>query len=250
MADRDGVGAMKKVEIAMEYGLYSRELFRFRRWLVGWLIDKYNVKDVDTTYDDYIAFKADVDLLELFNELYGEMKIVKRDLSADVKTVGLCSGEECVVVDLEPRIVLSNYALKKLDRLVNKIKHVAGVGKVDDMEFVSRDGGVAVFLKGCSTRLDVNEAFVVAAELVRFVRDISKLETLGDVDFVFDLFEFPEPRSLEVDFVTDEDGIIFFVDRCSTFLLLGEALRVAYWLMWLSLGQLKIWKKEEKEGYE
>jgi hypothetical protein len=242
---------MKEVVVVFDYGMYTRELLRFRQWLVGWLYDKYNVANVDTTYDDYVAFKVGIDLLELFGELYSEMKLVRRDLKADINAVGLCSGDECVVVDFEPRVVLSNYALKKLNKIVNRIKHVAGVGKVEDMVFAGRDGEVAIYMKGCYASLYINEALVVAADLVRYVRNISKLETLDEVDFIFDLFELPEPRSLAVDFVTDEDGIIFFVDRCSTFLTIGEALRVAYWLMKLSLDQLKAWKKEkEKKGYE
>lgn len=241
---------MKEVVVVFDYGMYSRELLRFRRCLVGWFMDKYNVKDVDMTYDDHITFKVSADLFELFGELYSEMRLVKRDLKTDVEAIGLCSGDECIVVDFEPRVVLSNYALKKLNKIVNRIKHVAGVGKIEDMVFAGRDGEVAIYMKGCYASLYVNEAIVVAAELVRYVRDISKIETLDEVDFIFDLFELPEPRSLAVDFVTDDDGIIFFVDRCSTFLTIGEALRVAYWLMKLSLEQLKSWKKEEERGYE
>jgi len=32
---------MSRVEIVIDYEMLTRELLRFRRWLLGWLYDKY-----------------------------------------------------------------------------------------------------------------------------------------------------------------------------------------------------------------
>jgi len=110
--------------------------------------------------------------------------------------------------------------------------------------FTSGNGMVTICMDGCSASLYVNEAFVVGAELVRFADHYSGLNAFGDVRFVFSVFEPPEPRSLDMDFMNDEGGIILFVDRCSKFLTFREAMGVGYWLMKLSLDQLKAWKEE------
>jgi hypothetical protein len=242
---------MNRVEIILDYEMFTRELLRFRRWLLGWLYDKYGVT-AKVEGDDCIVFDADVDVFEMFGELYSEVKIANRHMRTGVTAFGLCSGDECIVIDsLEPKVVVSNYAIKKLGKIVNKVKHIVGDGKVEDVTFTSGGGRVTICMKGCGASLFVNEAFVVAADLVRFVSDYSKLKVLDEIDFVFSVFEPPEPRSLDIDFVVGEDGVILFVDRCSTFLTFDEALKVAYWLMKLALDQLKALKKEEEgESYE
>ena len=240
---------MSRVEVVVDFGFYGRFELRFREWLFGWLqLNGYNVVDVTTMDEDfYTVYEVRGNLFELFEKLYDKVGIVKRYLRADV-TVGLCSGEECIMFDgFKPRAV-SNYALKKLGRLVNTLRRIVGSDKVEDISFMSGGGAVSVFMKGCSTDLYVNEAFVVAADLVRFVEDVSRLKILDEVGFVYNVFESPEPRSLDIDFMTDEGGIILFVNECSKLLTLREALYVAYWLMKLSLDQLKMWKKEEEYG--
>jgi len=242
---------MNKVWIAFDYELPTRELLRFKRWLIGWMYDKYSVVNVKEEYDDYLVFNVGADIFEMFGELYSEVKIANRHMRAGVVAFGLCSGDECIVVDsLEPRVVLSNYVIKKLSKIINKVKRVAGADKVEDIMFTGGNGMVTICMNGCGANLYVNEAFVVGAELVRFADHYGGLKVLDEVDFVFSVFEPPEPRSLDIDFVTDEDGIILFVDRCSKFLLFGEAMRVGYWLMKLALDQLKAWKKEEGGSYE
>ena len=237
---------MSKVEIVIDYEMLTRELLRFRRWLLGWLYDKYGVT-AKVEENDHIAFDADVDIFGMFGELYSDVKIANRHMRADVTAFGLCSGGECIVIDdFEPRIVLSSYAIRKLSKIVNKVKHVAGGDEVEDIMFTSGNGRVTICMKGCSASLYVNEAFVVGAELARFADHYGGLNVLDEVDFVFSVFEQPESKSLDIDFVTDEDGIILFVDRCSKFLTYSEALRVAYWFMRLALNQLKEWKKEEE----
>jgi len=242
---------MSRVEVVVEFGIYTSGALRFRQWLFGWLqYNGYNVVGTVTMDDDYYTvFEVEGDLFELFGKLNSEVKIVKRYLRADV-VVGLCSGDECVVFeDFEPKVVVSNYVLKKLNRLVNTLRRIVGDDKVEDMSFMSGDGVVSIFMKGCSADLYVNEAFVVAADLVSFVRDVSRLRILDEVRFVYNVFNPPEPLSLDIDFITDEGGIILFVNNCSKLLTLREALYVAYWLMKLSLDQLKRWKEEEgREG--
>jgi len=201
--------------------------------------------------NDRIIFDADVDIFGMFGELYSEIKIANRHMRADVTAFGLCSGDECIVIDdLVPKVMLSNYAIKKLNKIINKVKHVAGGNEVEDIIFTGGNGMVTICMNGCGASLYVNEAFVVGADLVRFADHYSGLKVLDEVDFVFSVFEPPEPRSLDIDFITDENGIILFVDRCSKFLTYSEAMRVGYWLMKLSLEQLKMWKEEEKRGYE
>jgi len=239
---------MSRVEVVIEHEMYSREVLRFELWMLGWLqYNRYRVVDAKVMNNNlYTVFEVEGDLFELFGKLSSEVKIVKRYLRADV-TVGLCSGEECVVFDsFEPRVV-SNYALKKLSKLVNTLRRIVGSDKVEDISFMSGDGAVSIFMKGCSADLYVNEAFIVAADLVRFVEDVSRLKILDGVRFVYNVFESPEPRSLDIDFMTDEGGIILFVNECSKLLTLREALYVAYWLMKLSLDQLKMWKEKENE---
>jgi hypothetical protein len=244
---------MNKVWIAFDYEMLTRELLRFKRWLIGWMYDKYKVTNVKAEYDDYLVFNVSADIFEIFDELYSDVKIANRHMRAGVTAFGLCSGDECIVIDsLEPRVVLSNYAIKKLNKIINKVKRVAGADKVEDIIFTSGKGMVTICMDGCSANLYVNEAFVVGADLVHFADRYSGLKVLDEVDFVFNVFEPPEPRSLDIDFVTDEDGIILFVDRCSKFLSFGEAMRVGYWLMKLALDQLKMLKEkeEERENYE
>jgi len=243
---------MNRVEVVFDYELPTRELLRFRRWLIGWMYDKYNVVNVKGEYDNYLVFNVGADIFEIFDELYSDVKIANRHMRAGVTAFGLCSGDECIVIDsLEPRVVLSNYAIKKLNKIINKVKRIAGADKVEDIIFTSGKGMVTICMDGCSANLYVNEAFVVGADLVRFADHYSGLKVLDEVDFVFSVFEPLEPRSLDIDFVTDEDGIILFVDRCSKFLSYGEAMKVGYWLMKLSLNQLKAQKKEEeRENYE
>jgi len=242
---------MSRVEVVIEHELYAREVFRFELWMLGWLqYHRYKVVDAKVMHNNlYTVFEVEGDLFELFGKLNSEVKIVKRYLRADV-VVGLCSGDECVVFeDFEPKVVVSNYVLKKLSRLVNTLRRIVGDDKVEDMSFMSGDGVVSIFMKGCSADLYVNEAFVVAADLVSFVRDVSRLRILDEVRFVYNVFNPPEPLSLDIDFITDEGGIILFVNNCSKLLTLREALYVAYWLMKLSLDQLKRWKEEEgREG--
>jgi len=241
---------MSRVEIVFDYEMFTRELLRFRRWLLGWLYDKYGVT-AKVEEDDRIVFDADIDVFEMFSELYSEVKIANRHMRVDVMAFGLCSGGECAVVDsLEPRVVLSSYAIKKLSKIINKVKHVAGGDGVEDIMFTGGNGMITICMNGCGASLYVNEAFVVGAELVRFADHYGGLKVLDEVDFVFKVFEPPEPRSLDMDFVTDEGGIILFIDRCSKFLTYSEAMRVGYWLMKLALDQLKAWKKEEGRSYE
>jgi hypothetical protein len=241
---------MNRVEVVFDYELPTRELLRFKRWLIGWMYDKYSVVNVKGEYDDYLVFNVGADIFEMFGELYSDVKIANRHMRAGVTAFGLCSGDECIVIDsLEPRVVLSNYAIKKLNKIINKVRRVAGGDRIEDVMFTGGNGMVTICMKGCGASLFVNEAFVVGADLVRFVSDYSKLKVLDEIDFVFSVFEPPEPRSLDVDFVVGEDGVILFVDRCSTFLTFDEALKVAYWLMKLALDQLKA-LKEEEGGYE
>jgi hypothetical protein len=239
---------MSKVEVVIERGIYNRELLRFKRWLIGWMYDRYGASSIKVAEGDgFIVFEVDGDMFELFSELRIEMKLMMRNLKADVKAVGLCSGEECVVIDDFVKIVLPNYVIRRLDKMVNKIKHIIGNEEVEGIEVVNQNGMIVVYMEGCCAKLYVNEAFVVATDLVIFVEDISNLKILDGVRFVYDVFEPPEPRSLDIDLMTDENGIILFVDECSKLLTLDEALRVAYRLMQLSLNQLRMWKKEEEK---
>ena len=248
MADRDGV-TMKKAEVIIEYGMYGRELLKFRRWLVGWLYDRYGVCVKGAEGDGFIVFEVDGDVFELFSELRVEVKLVLRDMRADVKAFGVCSGDECVVVDdFRVDMVLSDRELGKLERVVRRIGRIVDYRGVSDVRIVNRGGMIVVYMDSCYARLYINEAFVVGVDLVRFVEDVSRLNVLKGIDVVYDLFEPPEPRSLDIDFITDEDGVILSVGRCSRHLKIGEALRVAYGLMRLSLNELLLRRDIEKWG--
>ena len=167
---------MNRVEVVFDYELPTRELLRFRRWLIGWMYDKYNVVNVKGEYDDYLVFNVSADIFEIFDELYSDVKIANRHMRADVTAFGLCSGDECIVIDnFEPRIVLSSYAIRKLSKIVNKVKRVAGGDEVEDVMFTSGNGRVTICMKGCSASLYVNEAFVVGAELARLAYWFMKL---------------------------------------------------------------------------
>ena len=250
MADRDGV-SMKKAEVVVEYGMYDRELLKFRRWLVGWLYDRYGVCVKAVENDDFIVFEVDGDMFELFNDLRVETKLVLRDVKADVKAVGVCSGDECVVVDdFRVDVVLSDRDLRKLEKVVRRIGRVVNYSGVSDVRIVNQGGMIVVCMGSCCAKLYINEAFVVGADLVKFAEDISMLQVSKGVDVVYDLFELPESRSLDMDFITDEDGVILSVGGCSRHLKIGEVLRVAYGLMRLSLNELLLRKEIEKWGYE
>jgi hypothetical protein len=241
---------MNKVEIIVEHGLYSRELLRLKRWLVGWLYDKYGAFGKVAESDGYIVIEAEGDMFELFNELRIEMKLMLRDVRANVDAFGVCSGDECVVVDsFIHEVVLNNHVIKRLNRLVNKVMHIVGIEKVGNIEVLNKGGMIVVYMEGCCTRLYPNEAFMVGVDLAKSVENMSGLKVLGDVGFVYDVIEPPEPRSLEVDFLVDEDGVILSVGRCSRFLKIGEALRLAYWLMRLSLNEFELQRTIER-GYE
>ena len=250
MADRDGV-AMKKAEVVVEYGMYGREVLEFRRWLVGWLYDRYGMCIKSAEDDDFVVFEVDGDIFELFDELRVETKLVLRDIRADVKAVGVCSGDECVVVDdFRVDVVLSDSDLRKLERVVRRIGRMVDYRGVNDVRIVNRGGMIVVYMGNCHANLYINEAFIVGADLVKFVEDISMLQVSKRVDVVYDLFEPPEPRSLDIDFITDEDGVILSVGRCSRHLKIGEVLRVAYGFMRLSLNELLLRRDIEKWNHE
>jgi len=250
MADRDGV-AMKKAEVVVEYGMYGREVSKFRRWLVGWLYDRYGLCVKGAEGDGLIVFEVDGDVFELFSDLRVEAKLVLRDVKADVKAFGVCSGDECVVVDdFRVDVVLSDRDLRRLERVVRRIGRMVDYRGVSDVRVANRGGIIVVYMGNCYAKLYVNEAFVVGADLVRFVEDISMLQVSKGIDVVYDVFEPPEPRSLDVDFMTDEDGIILSVGGCSRHLKIGEALKVAYGLMRLSLNELLLRKEIEKWSHE
>ena len=248
MADRDGV-SMKKAEVIIEYGMYGREVLKFRRWLIGWLYDRYGVCVKGAEGDDLIVFEVDGDMFELFSDLRIEAKLVLRDMRADVKAFGVCSGDECIVVDdFRVDVVLSDHDLRKLERVVRRIGRMVDYRGVSDVKIVNQGGMIIVYMGSCCARLYINEAFVMGVNLVKFVEDISMLQVSKGVDVVYDLFELPEPRSLDIDFITDEDGVILSVGRCSRHLKIGEALRVAYGLMRLSLNELLLRRDIEKWG--
>jgi len=247
---------MSRVEVVVEFGIYTSGALRFRQWLFGWLqYNGYNVVGTVTMDDDYYTvFEVEGDLFELFGRLFNEVRFVRRHLKADV-VVGLCSGGECIdlVDEFGPKMVLSNYALKKLNRVVNKVRYIVGDDNVRDISFIGGDGIITVVAKGCATDLYVNEAFVVAADLIEAVRHVTKLKILDEVYDVYKVFDSEEVKGIDVSFMTDEDGhITLYVGECSKLLTAIEALRVAYWLMYMALWQLKMWKEEEekKEGYE
>jgi len=248
VADRDGV-SMKKAEVIIEYGMYGREVLKFRRWLIGWLYDRYGVCVKGAEGDDLIVFEVDGDMFELFSDLRIEAKLVLRDMRADVKAFGVCSGDECIVVDdFRVDVVLSDHDLRKLERVVRRIGRMVDYRGVSDVKIVNQGGMIIVYMGSCCARLYINEAFVMGVNLVKFVEDISMLQVSKGVDVVYDLFELPEPRSLDIDFITDEDGVILSVGRCSRHLKIGEALRVAYGLMRLSLNELLLRRDIEKWG--
>jgi hypothetical protein len=239
----------KKVEIVIEYGIYDRDMLKFKRWLFGWLYDKYGLVAKAVEGDGLIIFEAEGDVFKLFDELRIETKLALRNIRVDVKALGVCSGDECVVVDNVRSVgLLNGSVLKKLDKMINKVGSIVGYGKVEGIDFVSRGNMIAIYMDGCYTRLYINEAFVVAADLVKFVSDASGLELSKWVNVVYDVFEPPEPRSLEIDFLVGEDGVMLFIDGCSRDLKFGETLRLAYWLMKLSLNQLLLQKKIEEWG--
>jgi len=174
---------------------------------------------------------------------------VLRDMRADVKAFGVCSGDECIVVDdFRVDVVLSDHDLRKLERVVRRIGRMVDYRGVSDVKIVNQGGMIIVYMGSCCARLYINEAFVMGVNLVKFVEDISMLQVSKGVDVVYDLFELPEPRSLDIDFITDEDGVILSVGRCSRHLKIGEALRVAYGLMRLSLNELLLRRDIEKWG--
>lgn len=241
---------MSRVEVVVEHGLYTRELLRLKRWLVGWLYDKYGTFGKVTEGDDCITFEVEADMFELFSELYIEMKLTLRDVKADVKAFGVCSGDECIVVDdFKLGAVLPRHVIKRLNRLVNKIMCITGIEKIENIEIMNKGGMIVVYMEGCYTRLYPNEAFIVGVDLAKFVEKASGLKMLGDIGFVYDVIEPPEPRSLGIDFLVDEDGVILSVGGCSRFLKVGEALRLAYWLMRLSLNEFELQEIIER-GYE
>ncbi|MFZ8857910.1 MAG: hypothetical protein ACO2O1_06685 [Candidatus Caldarchaeales archaeon] len=240
---------MKKAEVIIEYGMYGREVLKFRRWLIGWLYDRYGVCVKGAEGDDLIVFEVDGDMFELFSDLRIEAKLVLRDMRADVKAFGVCSGDECIVVDdFRVDVVLSDHDLRKLERVVRRIGRMVDYRGVSDVKIVNQGGMIIVYMGSCCARLYINEAFVMGVNLVKFVEDISMLQVSKGVDVVYDLFELPEPRSLDIDFITDEDGVILSVGRCSRHLKIGEALRVAYGLMRLSLNELLLRRDIEKWG--
>jgi hypothetical protein len=243
-------GDMSRVEVIVEYGLYTRELLRFKRWLVGWLYDRYGMFGKVVETDDYIIFEVEGDVFELFNELRTEVKLMLRDVKAGVEAFGVCGGDECIVVDdFRYEAVLDGNVIKRLNKVVNRVMHIAGAKAVEGIKVVNRGGFIVVYMDGCCAKLYVNEAFIVGVDLAKFVESVYGLEIVGDVGFVYDVFELPEPRSLAIDFITDEGGIILFVDDCSRYLNISEALRLAYWLMRLALNEIELQKMIE-EGHE
>jgi hypothetical protein len=240
---------MSRVEIIVQYGMYTRELQWLRRWLAGLLYDKYGVLSKVTENDDYIIFEVEnnvFELFDIFSELRIEMKLILRNIRADVKAFGVCSGDECVVVDnLRFDVALDDKTIRRLNKLVDRVMHVADVKAVEGIEVMIKGGWVVVYMGGCYTRLYANEAFVVGVDMVKFIEGVTGLKILGDVGFVYDVIEQPEPRSLELDFLVGEDGVMLFIDECSRELKFGEALRVAYWLMRLSLNMIETQKMIE-----
>jgi hypothetical protein len=242
---------MSRVEVVIEYGMPGRDLLRFRRWLVGWLYDRYGASSIKVAEDDdRIVFEVDGDMFDLFDELRIEVRLALRDIGADVKAFGVCSGDECIAVyDFSFDMVLSSDVIKRLKKVVNKVARIAGVEKVEGIGFAVRGGMLVVYMDGCCAKLYANEAFVVGVDMVKFIEDAAGLKILGDVGFVYDVVEPPEPRSLDIDFLVGEDGVALFVNSCSRDLKFGEALRLAYWLMRLSLNVMEVQKIIEG-GYE
>jgi hypothetical protein len=239
--------AMGRVEVVVEYGAYTRELLRLKRWLIGWLYDKYGMFGKVVEVDSYIIFEVEGDMFELFSDLRVEMKLALRDIKADVMAFGVCSGGECIVTsDFRHEVVLDDYVIKRLSEVVDRVMHIVGIEAVEGIEVANRGGLIVVRMDNCCTKLYVNEAFVVGVEFVKLVENASGLKILGDVKFVYDVLELPEPRSLDMDFVVDEDGATLFIERCSRHLRIGEALRLAYWLMRLSLNEIELQKMIEE----
>jgi hypothetical protein len=237
---------MSRVEIIVQYGMYTRELQWLRRWLAGWLYDRYGVFGKVVEGDDYVVFEVEGDPFDLFTKLRTEMKLVLRNVKADVKAFGVCSGDECITVDnFRFDVVLDDKTIRRLNKLVDRVMHVADVKAMEGIEVMVKGGWVVVYMGGCYTRLYANEAFVVGVDMVKFIEGATGLKILDDVGFVYDVIERPEPRSLEFDFLVGEDGVMLFVDECSRELKFGEALRFAYWLMRLSLNMIEAQKMIE-----
>jgi hypothetical protein len=235
-------------EVIVDFGFYSRFELRFREWLYGWLQwNGYNVASTTVMDRDfYTVFEVEGDMFELFEKLYDKVRFVRRYMEADVN-VALCSGSECIDMSSGlARIVLSNYAIKKLERIVNKVRCVFGEGEVEGVEVSGGNGTIALVVGGCATKLYIDEALVVAADMVRITVNMFKLEMLDEVKAIYDMFKPEGLDDLNVGFMVGEDGYVhLFINSCSKMLTSGEAMWVSYKLMKVALEQLKAWREEE-----
>ncbi|MCI4408318.1 MAG: hypothetical protein JHC26_04450 [Thermofilum sp.] len=235
---------MNRTEIVVKVMHYGRHERVFREWLHGWLqLKGYNIVDVREKDEFYLVYEIEGNMFELFEDIYEEIRFMKRRLGID-GIVAICSGDECIDLTGEfDMVVLSDGDLEKLRKVVEKLGCVVGSDNVEGIWVFGRKGYVVLALDGCVVRLRVDEAFMFAAGLVGYTVNRLRLGILSEVKVVRDIFE--SVVDMDVDYMgADDECVDIFVGDCKKRLTPGNVLRLAYQIMKVALEQLKTWREE------
>jgi hypothetical protein len=233
---------MNKVEVVVDRVRGDARNERFIEWLDGWLRARYVVDAYLRHNGIEVAFILRKDMFRLFEEIYRVVETMRRMLHVDAR-VAICSGDECI--DLSENreetfvMLMSNYKIRKLERVRNIVKRVLTDVDLSDIYVVSNGGRVWIGTNCSGVMLYVDEAVVISEILLDSIYINTKLRILKEAaDMIFKMFGRDVDLSM-VDIKDTGDGFVITIGGCKLYLDYDEALRLVYELLTWSIIGLK-----------
>jgi hypothetical protein len=243
---------MSRVEVIVDRVPYDDRNERFIEWLEGWLRARYVVDAYLRHNGAEVAFILRKDMFKLFEEMYRVVERMKEVLHVDV-SVAICSDSECI--DLTENreetfvMLMSNYRIRKLEKIRNMVKRVLTDVDLLDIYVVSNGGRIWMSTNCSRVMLYVDEAIVISEILLSNMSASTKLKILEEVaDRIFEMFGRGVDLSM-VDIKDTGDGFVITIGGCKLYLDYDEALKLVHELLTWSIIGLKR-SLEEWKDYE